>query len=110
MNEWLIERLDSTHARGDFCCGKTSLDSFIQVYASQYQKKNIGQTFVAVRSGDKRVWGYYTSATGAFSLAALPEEQKKKLAKHPLPTVHLGRLAVDRQCQGQKLGERLLFH
>jgi len=32
------------------------------------------------------------------------------LPKHPLPSVHLGRLAVDQSHQGQRLGETLLFH
>jgi ribosomal protein S18 acetylase RimI-like enzyme len=110
MSDWQIERLSNAHQRGEFCSGKSPLDTFIQVTAGQYQKKRIGQTFVLVRPGEKRVWGYYTSAAGALSLEALPEEQRKKLPKHPVPTVHLGRLAVDKQCQGQKLGERLLFH
>ncbi len=32
------------------------------------------------------------------------------LPKHPVPTAHLGRLAVDLSCRGQRLGETLLFH
>ena len=54
--------------------------------------------------------GYYTLAAGAFDISCLPEVVRKKLPKHPLPTIHLGRLAVDREFKGKRLGETLLFH
>jgi len=110
MAEWLIERLGSSHEREAFCCGKDPLDNFLKNLATQYEKKRVGRTFVATRPGEKKVLGYYTSATGSFALDALPAARRKKLPRHPLPTVHLGRLAVDATCQGQGLGETLLFH
>jgi hypothetical protein len=110
MAEWVIERLSSSHERGDFCCGKDALDNFLKTLVGQYEKKGIGRTYVATAAGEKKVLGYYTAAAGAFALDALPEPARKKLPKHPLPTIHLGRLAVDRCCQGQGLGEMLLFH
>jgi GNAT superfamily N-acetyltransferase len=110
MAEWVIERLDDSHARESFCCGKDPLDNFLKNLATQYEKKRIGRTFVATRLGEKKVVGYYTSAAGSFALDALPTARRKKLPRHPLPTVHLGRLAVDVTCQGQGLGEILLFH
>src|SRR5947207_7435018 len=54
--------------------------------------------------------GYYTLAAGSFDLGCLPEAARKKLPRHPLPTIHLGRLAVDQQFHGKRLGETLLFH
>jgi GNAT superfamily N-acetyltransferase len=110
MAEWVIERLDKTHARGSFFCGKEPLDTFLKTLVSQYEKKRVGRTFVAAAAGEKKVLGYYTTATGSFALDALPEGRRKGLPKHPIPTVHLGRLAVDQSCQGQGLGETLLFH
>jgi GNAT superfamily N-acetyltransferase len=76
----------------------------------QYEKRRLGRTFVATAPGEKKVLGYYTAASGAFALDALPESGRKGLPKHPVPTIHLGRLAVDRSCQGKGLGEALLFH
>ena len=43
-------------------------------------------------------------------VSALPESQRKKFPKHPIPTIHLGRLAVDQSQRGQGLGETLLMH
>ena len=110
MAEWIIEPLERSHEREEFHCGHDALDSFLKTLAGQYEKRGIGRTFVAVRPGEKRVFGYYTSAAGSFSLEALPRSARKKLPKHSLPTIHLGRLAVDASCQGQRLGETLLVH
>jgi GNAT superfamily N-acetyltransferase len=110
MADWTIERLGRHHEREAFCCGNASLDAFLKTLAGQYEKRRLGQTFVAVRTGEKVLCGYYTSAAGSLDLNALPEKQRKKLPQHPLPVAHLGRLAVDQSHQGQRLGETLLFH
>src|SRR5947207_4874978 len=108
MNDWLIERLNKTHQRDEFCCGKAPLDDFLRTLVSQYEKRNLGRTFVAVRPGEKRVWGYYTLASGALSFRDLPDEVARKLPRHPVPVILLARLAVDRSAQGQGLGSALL--
>ena len=110
MADWTIGRLNKDHAREAFSCGNASLDLFLRDLAGQYEKRGIGRTFVATQGGEKTVRGYYTWAAGSLDLSALPDKARKKLPKHPLPTVHLGRLAVDQTAQGQKLGETLLFH
>jgi ribosomal protein S18 acetylase RimI-like enzyme len=110
MPDWVVERLSNSHNRGDFSCGNDALDNFLKNLAGQYEKRHLGRTFVAVEPGQKKVFGYHTSATGSLALDALPAAARKGLPKHPLPTVHLGRLAIDRSCQGKRLGETLLFH
>jgi GNAT superfamily N-acetyltransferase len=110
MADWVIERLDRSHDRESFSCGHEPLDNFLKTLVTQYEKRRLGRTFVATASGDKKVLGYYTIAAGSFALDVLPEAARKGLPKHPLPTVHLGRLAVDLTCQGKRLGETLLFH
>jgi len=110
MAEWVIERLTSAHDRAAFSCGKAPLDTFLAALVSQYTKRRLGRTFVATEPGQARVAGYYTLAAGAFDLSCLPPRDRKNLPKHPVPTVHLGRLAVDRAYQGKRLGETLLFH
>jgi GNAT superfamily N-acetyltransferase len=110
MADWVIEPLSHHHDKAAFSCGNASLDAFLKDLAGQYDKRRLGKTFVAVRQGERLVCGYYTSAAGSLDLSALPEKQRKKFPKHPLPTVHLGRLAVDQSHQGQRLGETLLFH
>lgn len=53
--------------------------------------------------------GYFTLASSAIAFENLPPDESQKLPKHPVPTILLGRLAVDRTQQGQGLGETLLM-
>lgn len=108
MAEWEIESLSDDHERGGFSCGKPPLDAFIQTQAGQYERKSVGRTFVAVRPGEKLVIGYYTLAASSVEFAHLPAPLSKKLPKHPVPTVLLGRLAVDNAARGIGLGRDLL--
>ena len=110
MAEWVIERPTTAHDRTGFSCGKAPLDTFLATLVSQYEKRRLGRTFVATEPEQSRVAGYYTLAAGAFDLSCLPRKDRKKLPKHPVPTIHLGRLAVDRAFRGQRLGETLLLH
>lgn len=108
MANWHIEPMADGHERGAFSCGKTSLDAFLRTQAGQYTRREIGRTFVAVRPGGKAVIGYYTLAASAIEFAHLPAILSKKLPKHPVPTVLLGRLAVDSGARGEGLGRDLL--
>jgi len=54
MNDWRIERLDKTHQRAEFRCGQTALDDFLRILVSQYEKRNLGRTCVAVRADESR--------------------------------------------------------
>jgi GNAT superfamily N-acetyltransferase len=109
MDDWRIEPLDRTHRRGEFSCGNPSLDEFVRSLASQYEKRKLGRTYVAVLPNDKKVHGYYTLAAGSVSVQNLPPKVAKKLPKHAFPAILLGRLAVDRAAQGRGLGARLLM-
>lgn len=109
MDDWSVERLDGSHRRDDFCCGEESLDTFVRLLVSQYERRKFGRTFVAVRPGEKRVYGYYTLASGSVSFQHLPAQVAKKLPKHPVPVVLLARLAVDQAVQGLGLGKLLLL-
>ena len=108
METWRIERIDRSHERDDFTSGSDPLDQFLRALVSQYEKRNLGRTYVVVRAGEKRVFGYYTLASGALSFQNVPSEAARKLPKHPVPIALLGRLAIDRTVQGQGLGGLLL--
>src|SRR3954470_820688 len=104
MAEWAVERLDRTHERGEFTCGKGPLDGFLRTLVSQYEKRRLGRTYVAVRPGERRGLGYYPPAPRAVSFETLPAEATRKLPRHPVPVILLARLAVDQSTQGQGLG------
>ncbi len=109
MPEWPIVRLGGEHERSAFSCGKPPLDEFLRTLASQYEKRHLGRTFVACHPGNNRVAGYHTLASGSIAFQNLPAAAAKKLPRHPVPSVILARLAVDRAAQGQGLGETLLI-
>jgi GNAT superfamily N-acetyltransferase len=108
VGEWRIEQLDHGHVREGFDCGKPSLNDFLHALVSQYEKRDLGRTYVALQEGDQRVLGYYTLASGAITVEGLPAKQAKKLPRHAVPIVLLARLAVDRSVHGRGLGGFLL--
>src|SRR3954467_10074553 len=103
MGDWQIERLEGRHSREAFSCGKPPLDDFILKLVSQYEKRNLGRTYVAVKAGEAQVRGYYTVASGAVPFQNLPVKSARKLPRHPVPVILLARLAVDLSVQGQGL-------
>jgi GNAT superfamily N-acetyltransferase len=109
MDDWQIRPLDRSHQRGEFCCGKAPLDEFLRSLVSQYDRRKLGRTYVAVLPGDTKVQGYYTLSSGSVPFQNLPTHTAKKLPKHPVPVALLGRLAVDKAAQGRGLGEALLM-
>jgi GNAT superfamily N-acetyltransferase len=104
---WTIERLARQHDRTAFGCGKPTLDEFITRYATQYEKRNVGRTYVLLRD-EPRVFGYYTLAAADVQLTDLPAEVAKRLPRHPVPVALLARLAVDQSVRGQGPGGLLL--
>jgi predicted N-acetyltransferase YhbS len=108
VGEWRIERLDHGHMREGFDCGKPSLNDFLHGLGSQYEKRNLGRTYVALPEADQRVLGYYTLASGSIAAEGLPAKEAKKLLRHAVPVVLLARLAVDRSVHGRGLGGFLL--
>ena len=109
MDDVRVEPLGRSHARDQFDCGQPSLNDFIRALVSQYEKRNLGRTYVAVAGSEPKVLGYYTIASSALAFEALPPKIKKKLPRHPVPAVLIARLAVDRSAQGQRIGEQLLL-
>lgn len=108
MAEWRIELLRDSHDRGEFSCGKAPLDDFLRLRATQYERRRLGRTYVALFPSTTTVAGYYTLAAGAVAVANLPSDVAKRLPKHPVPVILLGRLAVDQKARGQGLGRTLL--
>jgi GNAT superfamily N-acetyltransferase len=107
--DWAIEPFARDHERAEFSCGRPTLDDFLRLRVTQYEKRGLGKTFVAVHPGAKAVIGYYTLAAGAVAFEHLPSEVARKFPKHPVPVVLLARLAVDQSAQGKGLGETLLL-
>lgn len=102
----IIERLSPHHARQTFDCGVEELNSYLQKYSSQHERKGIGRTYVATKDGDTRVLGYYTISSSSVAFEIVPEN----LPHNRVPVALIGRLAVDHTARRQRLGETLLVH
>jgi predicted GNAT family N-acyltransferase len=102
--------LQKSHQKKDFCCGKAVLDSYLHHQASQDVKRKLSACFVSADEGN-RVLGYYTLSNASIRRELLPEDIRKKLppAYTDLPATLLGRLAVDNNVKGKKLGTFLLL-
>jgi predicted GNAT family N-acyltransferase len=105
---YAIERLDGTHSRDGFSCGKEPLDKFLTTQAYQDQKKNISTTHVLIVAGTKDVVGYVTLATTEIPVANLPESARRITRYESIPAILLGRMAIDSRHQRKRLGEFLL--
>lgn len=105
---WSIQPLTSAFDVSGFDCGEVSLNSFLQRHALSNDKAGLGRTFIAIEAGQTQIQGYFTLSTGSVRFDVIPDHLKKRLPKYPIPTVHIGRLAVDVRFQGKGLGETLL--
>ncbi len=102
-----IRALRSSDDRSAFESGDEALDRFFHQYAGQNQfRHHLGVTYVAEHGG--RVLGFATVAPRHVDIDALPERERKKLPRYPVPVLGLARLAVDKSAQSMGLGGQLL--
>ena len=108
-SSYIIETLGRRHDRKTFTCGQANLDRYLRQQARQDAARRVAATFVAVEPGKPVVVGYYSLSATGVRLRDLPPPAAARLPRYPLlPATLLGRLAVDRNHQGRKLGEFLL--
>jgi GNAT superfamily N-acetyltransferase len=89
-----------------FDCGQPELNQFLQRYSLTNQKANSAQTYVCCKDG--AVSGFYSLGVGSVEPENTSPRVIKGIARHPVPVMILGRLAVDRQHQGRGLGKALI--
>lgn len=104
------ERLHATHNRANFESGSEPLDNYLKHRASQDANRGIAFTYVmADEAGD--VGAYYTLTASSIDIHDLPPRLAAKLPQHGvLGATLIGRLAVDRRFQRQRVGSRLVAH
>jgi GNAT superfamily N-acetyltransferase len=105
----IIEPLGK-HDRAAFSCGAEQPDRYIRQQASQDVRRRVAAVFALCDRDSKSIIGYYTLSACTVLLRDLPEEQRTRFPRYPeVPTVLLGRLAVDRRYVGQGWGKTLLL-
>jgi GNAT superfamily N-acetyltransferase len=106
--------LSHQHDVSRFFCGNASLDAYLQDTLARDEAHHAAVAYTFVRAADtaalRRVIGYFTLSS--FSLAkrqARRRDRDKYLGGYdPVPAVLIGRLALNREFQGQGLGGALV--
>lgn len=97
--------LTADYQLDDFACGVDNLDDWLKRRAHPNQINGASRTYVV--ADGKKVVGYYCLASGALELNHTPASIRRNMPD-PVPVAILGRLAVDKSCQGRGLGVALL--
>jgi len=107
-----VQLLSKSHIRTGFECGKALLDNYIRTQASQDVKRDLSACYVMTEEGNDEVVGYYTLSSNSIERTTFPANMIARLPPSygDLPTILMGRLAVDNKIKGQRLGEYLLIN
>ena len=88
-----------------FNCGVSSLDNWLKKRVMPNERSRASRTYVLCDAD--RVIGYYALASGSLANKMAPGKIKRN-SPDPIPVMVLGRLAIDQEYQGNKLGSALL--
>jgi GNAT superfamily N-acetyltransferase len=92
-----------------FDCGKPEMNKFLAQSAVKHMQLGLSYTWVLANEGQEKaaVAAYYTLASATVSRDKIPFG--RSLPRYQLPVVLLARLAVDKQYQGRKIGDKTLI-
>ncbi len=104
-----IRQLQRSDNRNDFCSGDIEIDRFFIKFAGQNQfKHKAGSTYVAIEKQSGKILGYTTVSISSLKIDEFNLSEFKKFPKYPLPILRIARLGVDKTCQSQGVGTKLL--
>ncbi|MFB2538320.1 GNAT family N-acetyltransferase [Acinetobacter sp. c3-l95] len=98
----MFELLQAGHNKNAFDCGNDAINHYLSHMASQHMKKGISQ--VHVLTDDNQIQGFFT-------LSSISLDNSENLIKgYPkqIPSILIGRLAIDKNQQGKGLSNRLI--
>ena len=102
--------LGAAHDRASFTCGVESLDRYLRTQAGQDIRRKANAVFIlSALAAPTEILGYYTLCAMALSQGDVPAAARNHVPRYPLVSATLiGRLAVAKHRQGQRLGAILL--
>lgn len=108
----VFEILDEKSFIHEFDCGEIELNSYLKELALLFQRRRFGVTmiFFNKKDPDKKVIGFYTLCPACIQLESLPEKFLSGPKPNPIPAFRLCRLAVDKNYQGEGLGQLIFIH
>ncbi|ROP49905.1 acetyltransferase (GNAT) family protein [Enterobacter sp. BIGb0383] len=95
-----------------FDCTEPSLNAFLIDHLRRQHNSRILRAYILrTAMPEARVLGYYTLSGSSFEKEQLPSKsQRKSVPYHNVPSITLGRLAVDKSLQGCGWGATLVAH
>jgi GNAT superfamily N-acetyltransferase len=99
------EPLTNQHNVDNFDCGEDTLNEWLKKRALKNEDRGGSRTYVICQNNV--VIGYYALAAGSVVHQKVPSAITRNMPE-PIPIVILGRLAVDKNYQNQKLGSSML--
>jgi len=85
------------------------LNAYLQNLAEQHRRKGITAVYVLVDSAAPSViLGYYTLSAAEVEVLRLPDADRRRLPRYPVPCFRMGRLACRTDQRGRGLGRLLL--
>jgi len=108
--ELKIVNLEKKYDKSKFTCGYELLDNYIRKQAKQDVNRDLSACFVLIDENDI-VKGYYTLSANSIKREEFSDDLVKKLppSYSELPTILLGRLAIDESIKGNGYGEKILL-
>lgn len=97
--------ISDSHDITVFDCGHKTLNEWLQKRALKNEQNGASRTFVVCN--DNTVIGYYSLAVGAVTRDQASGKVRRNMPE-PIPVMILGRLAVDQQWQGKRIGTGML--
>jgi GNAT superfamily N-acetyltransferase len=92
------------HELDEFSSGEASLDDWLKKRARANHAGGASRVFVTCEGN--RVAGYYSLSSSSVIHEIVPGHFRRNMPD-PIPTVLLGRLAIDKEWQGQGIGRSL---
>ncbi len=108
MSKYRILLFDKKYQKDNFDCSNEELNLYLKQYANPDLKRRVAQVFVICPSNSEEIIGFYTLSVFSIKVSSMPPQFAKKSPKYPIPVSLLGRLAVDKNYQGQGIGGLLL--
>lgn len=96
--------------RAAFSSGEDALDRYLRERARKEMQQRIAAVWILHNGAADRLAGYYTLSAIAVERRDLPPEFTHRMARYEIyPATLIGRLAVDQDYHGQRIGGRLLL-
>ena len=99
--------LTVAHDCSSFDSGESVLDDWLRLRALDNLKNAASRSYVVCPDGSKKVIGFYAISMGQILGHDVSGSMRRNMPPQ-IPSVILGRLAIDRAWQGQRLGAALL--